>query len=192
MPGRPREFDTNVALEKAMLVFWKKGFTETSLADLEQATGAGRQSLYAAFGDKHALFSQVVEFYFVRVLQPMVDLLDAPGSGRGNIDRLLQSWEDYVCSPLFQGCLVDRAIDSAASDERMNAFLSRKLTFLENALERALRRAVEAGEVSSSVQPRATARVLLTLSQGLSVMARVNQERSYVRSVLDVARALLG
>src|SRR5512139_3231149 len=79
--GRPRSFDPDEVLEHAMGVFWRKGFDATGVADLEAATGLGRQSLYGAFGDKRALFAQVVDFYFARVLKPgLVDVLDAEGS----------------------------------------------------------------------------------------------------------------
>lgn len=174
-----------------MLVFWEKGYPETSLSDLERATGLGRQSLYGAFGDKRELFAKAVERYFTRVLEPIVDLLDEPGSPRANIERLLQNWEDYACSALFRGCLVDRTLDSAPSDPHMNEFFSRKLAYLEAALERTLRRAQTAGEVPTSLDTKATARALLALSQGLSSVARVRREREYVRSVLAAARQLL-
>ena len=114
-PGRPRGFSREAALDRAIPIFWAKGYDAASFRDLTSAMGISPPSLMAAFGDKHALFSQVVDFYFARVLQPMVDLLDAPGSARANIERLFQGWEDYVCSPLFQGCLVDRALDEGTA-----------------------------------------------------------------------------
>src|ERR1700730_15623897 len=62
--GRPREFDANDALQRALQVFWKKGYVGTSLSDLTEAMGINRPSLYAAFGNKEQLFRRVLELYF--------------------------------------------------------------------------------------------------------------------------------
>jgi AcrR family transcriptional regulator len=61
--ARPREFDLDEALERCLELFWARGFAGVSLSDLEEATGLGRQSLYAAFGNKEALFAAVLERY---------------------------------------------------------------------------------------------------------------------------------
>jgi TetR/AcrR family transcriptional repressor of nem operon len=103
--GRPRSFDEDQVLDRAMLLFWKKGYEATGLSELEQATGLGRQSLYGAFGDKRALFLRIVERYFERILKPsVVDVLDAPGSGRANIESIFKQWESVAEAPDFHGC----------------------------------------------------------------------------------------
>ena len=85
-----------------MRLFWRKGYEATGIAELERATGLGRQSLYGAFGDKRSLFLRVVERYFERVLEPyIVDILDAPGSGRANVERIFQQWEATAVAPDF-------------------------------------------------------------------------------------------
>lgn len=176
-----------------MHAFWKRGFEATAIGDLETATGLKRQSLYGAFGDKRALFEQVVDFYFERVLKPgLVDVLDAPGSALANLNRVFDQWEALALSPEFNGCLVgNAAADLRAHDEDMAALLKQKLTMLENAFARALRRALRAGEVASTLDVRATARSLITTTQGLAVLARVNADRAFVRDVIASARRLL-
>ena len=191
--GRPRSFDEEQVLDQAMFLFWKKGYEATGVADLEQATGLGRQSLYGAFGDKRALFLRIVERYFERVLKPyVVDVLDAPGSGRANLERIFQQWEATAEAPEFHGCLVGNSVpEFGAKDSEMSNVLRRKLELMEAAFVRALRRAKQAGEVNTSLDARATARTLLTLAQGLAVVARVNREPAFVRGVLHAARRLL-
>ena len=176
-----------------MFLFWRKGYEATGLADLEQATGLGRQSLYGAFGDKRALFLRIVERYFERVLKPyVVDVLDAPGSGRANVERIFQQWQATAEAPEFHGCLVGNSVpEFGAKDSEMSDVLRRKLELMEAAFVRALRRAKQAGEVNPSLDTRATARSLLTIAQGLAVVARVNREPSFVHGVLQVARRLL-
>jgi len=193
MAGRPRSFDEAQVLDQAMMLFWRKGYEATGLVDLEQATGLGRQSLYGAFGDKRALFLRVVERYFECVLKPyVVDVLDAPGSGRANVERIFQQWEATAAAEEFHGCLVGNSVpEFGAKDRELSEILARKLELLEAAFTRALRRAKHDGEVSAELDVRATARSFLTLAQGLAVVARVNREPAFVRGVLHSARRLL-
>lgn len=191
--GRPRSFDEDQVLDQIMMLFWRKGYEATGLSDLEQATSLGRQSLYGAFGDKRALFLRIVERYFERVLKPyIVDVLDAPGSGRANVERIFQQWESVASAADFQGCLVGNSVpEFGAKDQEMSEVLRRKLELMEAAFNRALRRAKQDGEVNSELDTRATARSLLTIAQGLAVVARVNREPAFVRAVVHTARRLL-
>jgi len=175
-----------------MLLFWKKGYLATGVVDLEEATGLGRQSLYGTFGDKRALFLKVVERYFERVLQPGIALLDAPGSARAHLEQVFRHWEITAEAPEFHGCLLGNSVpEFGHTDAEMSDVLRRKLESLEGAFARALRRAKQAGEVNPNLDTRATARSLLTLAQGLAVVARVNREPAFVRSVVQTARRLL-
>jgi len=191
--GRPRHFDPNDVLERAMGAFWKHGYDGTGIAELERATGLGRQSLYGAFGDKRALFERVLEHYFERVLKPsVIDILDAPGSGRGNLERLFDLWEQAALLPEFNGCLVGNSVSELGlRDEELARALGRKFELLEAALTRALVRARRAGEVSPALPIRATARSLLATAQGLAVVARLRKDRAFVRGIIDQSRRLL-
>jgi TetR/AcrR family transcriptional regulator, transcriptional repressor for nem operon len=191
--GRPRNFDEEQVLDQAMFLFWKKGYEATGVADLEQATGLGRQSLYGAFGDKRALFLRIVDRYFERIIKPyVVEVLDAPGSGRANLERIFEQWQAAAEASDFHGCLVGNSVpEFDAKDSEMSDILRRKLELMEAAFVRALQRAQRAGEVNASLDTRATARSLLTIAQGLAVVARVNREPSFVCGVLHAARRLL-
>lgn len=177
-----------------MHVFWARGYEGTGIADLEQATGLGRQSLYGAFGDKRALFGRVVDHYFDAVLKPgIVDVLDAPGSARANLERIFEQWQLVAAAPEFNGCLVGNSAAGALGpgEPEFAEILRRKLKLLEDAFARALRRAQDAGEVSAALEPRATARSLLAIAQGLAVIGRVQRDRTFIRGVVDSARRLL-
>jgi TetR/AcrR family transcriptional regulator, transcriptional repressor for nem operon len=194
VPGRPRSFDPDRVLDAAMALFWKRGYAATGLCDLEEATGLGRQSLYGAFGDKRALFTRVVDRYFEVVLRPhLIDVLDAPGSGRANVERVIGQWDAAAASPEFNGCLVgNSSSELSLHDPEIAELLRRKLELMENAFHRALTRAHRDGQLAPSADPRALARTLLALAQGLAVIARVNRNRAFVRAIAGEARALLG
>ena len=192
MSGRPRSFDSERVLEAAMHVFWAKGYAATGIADLEQATALGRQSLYGAFGDKQALFTRVVDFYFERVLQPTLDGLDAPGSARANLEHVFDQWQSVASAKDFNGCLVGNSVSALRPDEpELAELLRRKLKLLEQGFVRALRRAQKAGEVPAELDTQATARSLLAIAQGLAVIARVQREPAFIRGVVDSARRLI-
>lgn len=176
-----------------MTVFWQKGFDATGIAELESATGLGRQSLYGAFGDKRALFSKVVEHYFEQVVGPgLVAVLDAPGSARANLERVFTSWEETALAREFNGCLVGNSVSELGlRDPEIAGVLQRKLELMEEALCRTVRRAQAEGEANARLDARATARALLTTAQGLAVVVRVSRDRAFVQNVISVARRLL-
>lgn len=193
MSGRPRQFDPDAVLDAAMAVFWKKGYAGTALAELEAATKLGRQSLYGAFGDKRALFARVVERYFEVVLRPyIIDVLDAPGSPRANVEQVIRAWESAAAAPEFNGCLVgNSSSEMGLHDPEMAELLRRKLELLEAAFHRALTRAQRAGEINAGADVRALARSFVVTAQGLSIVCRVNRERAFVRAVARDALARL-
>lgn len=175
-----------------MLVFWKKGYEATGLVELERATGLGRQSLYGAFGDKRGLFVRVVDHYFTHVLEPGIHVLDAPGSARQNLEQILGQWEEVATQADFHGCLVGNSVpEVSARDPELAKVLARKLELMEAAFARALRRAKRDGELRNSLDVKDVARSLLTLAQGLAVVARANRDPAFVRGVVRTARALL-
>src|SRR5579862_265007 len=103
--GRPRAFDLEKALHRAMQVFWRKGYLGTSLSDLTEAMGINRPSLYAAFGNKKALFRRAVERYFQGPATYLQDALKEP-TARAVVERLLHGVVDLVTDPkLPRTCL---------------------------------------------------------------------------------------
>jgi TetR/AcrR family transcriptional regulator, transcriptional repressor for nem operon len=143
MAGRPRSFEPEEALDRAMTVFWRKGYERTGLLDLEESTGLGRQSLYNVFGDKRVLFTQVIEHYFEKVLRPgVIDVLDAPGSGRENLERVFRELGGCGHRAGVQWLSGrQRRVRTNAADDLMVDLLRRKIELVEAAFRRALARA---------------------------------------------------
>jgi TetR/AcrR family transcriptional repressor of nem operon len=193
MAGRPRSFDERAVLDRATELFWQRGYGGTGLAELEAVTGLGRQSLYGAFGDKRALFERVVEHYEETVLRPgILAVLEAPGSARANVERLLALWEGVATAPGFNGCLVGNCVaEMSVRDPELLDVLGPKLEMMEGWLVAALRRAKTARELPKQLDVESVARALLALMQGLSVVARVHRDPAFVRSVVQTARGML-
>jgi TetR/AcrR family transcriptional repressor of nem operon len=191
--GRPRSFEPDTVLAQAMGVFWAKGYEATGIADLEAATGLGRQSLYGAFGDKRALFTKVVDYYFENVLKRgLIDVLDAPGSGLANIKRVFELWETAAQARDFQGCLVGNGLAEVSSkDHEMGRVLIRKLSLLEAAFVRAIRRAQADAEISAEIDAPSAGRALVAISQGLAVIARVRHQPDLLHGVVEQALRLI-
>src|SRR5260370_23346247 len=104
--GRPRAFDIDKALDRALRMFWEKGYEGTSLADLTEAMGINRPSLYAAFGNKEALFRKALDRYTSGPAAYVSEALDKP-TARGVVERLLGGAADLLTNPRNpRGCLM--------------------------------------------------------------------------------------
>ena len=133
-----------------------------------------------------------MEHYNKHVLEPGFAMLDAPGSARANVERIFDAWEATAAAPEFHGCLVGNSVPECGStDLEVSAVLRRKLELMEASFTRALRRAKKDGEVPAGLDVNGTARSLLTLAQGLAVVARANRDPAFVHSVVQTARSLL-
>src|SRR5881397_2597277 len=103
--GRPRSFDLDKALDAALQVFWQKGYEGASLSDLTEAMGINRPSLYAAFGNKEALFRKVLDRYFAGPAAYVREALQEP-TARAVVERLLLGAAESHSDPRHpQGCL---------------------------------------------------------------------------------------
>jgi TetR/AcrR family transcriptional repressor of nem operon len=190
--GRPTEFDRQAALERSMELFWRNGYEATSLAELIQEMGIGRQSLYNAFGDKHTLFVEAVEHYINGNGQHLVNVLQAQGSPVGNIRKVLEQVVDFVVSGECRGCLVTNSIvELAPHDEEVRKLVQSMVKRVEEALQATLERAVEAREISTQTDTRAMARFFNSTVHGLVVLGKSSASRSVLKDVVKVALTTL-
>lgn len=186
--GRPTEFDRQEALEKAMGLFWRNGYEATGLADLTNEMGIGRQSLYNAFGDKHSLFVEAVTYYVSQNSQPLIEILQAPGSGVSNIRKALEAVVSYMTSGECRGCLVTNSIvELAPHDDEVSDVVRSAVNRTEKAFKATLDRAVESGEVSADTDTRALARFLNGTLHGLVVLGKASVSKAALKDVVTVA-----
>ena len=143
--GRPREFDLDNALDRALLVFWRNGYEGASIADLTDAMGINPPSLYAAFGNKEGLFRKVVDRYVERHAG-FWEVARAAPTARAMVEHLLRASADFVTDESNpHGCLMVRGAMacSEAANKIRDELVTRRATgeaMLRERLERAVRR----------------------------------------------------
>ncbi|MEW9531711.1 TetR/AcrR family transcriptional regulator [Microbispora sp. NPDC049125] len=189
--ARVKEFDPDVALQAALELFWERGYEGTSMADLVERLGIGRASLYATFGDKHALYMKALRRYAELRDPSPVETLAQPGPVLPAVRAVLRDYCELSIADA-RGCLVvNAAAEMLPSDEEVGRFVSGRWAELETALTSALIRARAQGELGEGTDPKALARLLLVLMQGLRVMAKASPEPARLQDATEQALALL-
>lgn len=191
--ARPREFDYDQVLDKAVTTFWSKGYEATSIQDLVDATGLHRGSLYAAFGSKQELFLTVLDRYNSVVVQRLLEVLDGEASGQAAIHRFFATLIEHCLNagPL-RGCLVtnsavERGLSCPETAARVGACLER----LELGFLRCLERMQATGELAGDKDIRALARHLTSVLQGLLVIGKIRAERAVLEDIVAVGLSVL-
>ena len=187
-PGRPRAFDAETALEKAMRVFWSKGYQGTSLLDLTEAMGINRPSLYAAFGNKEELFRKVLDRYGRGPGSHISGALEAP-TAREVAATILYGTADLLSDPGHPpGCL---SVNAIVVGGKQTGAVCREMATRRcravNALKNRFVRAKKEGDLPSTTDPASLALFVLTITQGMSVYAASGASRSALRQVADLA-----
>jgi TetR/AcrR family transcriptional repressor of nem operon len=171
--GRPKEFEREVALGKAMQCFWRNGYEGASLAQLVEAMGVGRQSAYDTFGEKRRLFRAALQEYATRTSGQLKTILTEGPSPIGRIKQFLAALNDIAAADGGRGCLFTNSmVELGPHDPAVRKFINGVWTVLEDALAANLQDAIDAGEVRDSLDARGTARLLLTIMQGALVLTK--------------------
>jgi TetR/AcrR family transcriptional repressor of nem operon len=187
--GRPREFDRDEALDRAVQVFWTHGFERTSVDDLTLSMGIQRGSLYAAFGDKHQLFLQALDRYEERFYRDTLRFLEVGPAREGIRHVFEQVVSDCACGG-GKGCFITNTAVALAEDDPETASRVRSnLRRLEGAFEAALTRAEPT--TLRGREPRALARFLTTSLQGLRVLSRCRVELDVLNDAVEVTLSVL-
>jgi TetR/AcrR family transcriptional repressor of nem operon len=187
---RPREFDVDAALDRALDAFWSKGYEATSLDDLCAATRLSRSSLYAAFGSKRELLLRSVDRYVERRTPDLAAILAAPVPVREAFAALARRFIDEIISGTGRrGCFLGNcAAELPRADRAALARVRRGLAQTEATFRAALMRAAARGELSATADIDALARFLTAGFQGLRLVGKVNPDRAMLE---DVAQTML-
>jgi AcrR family transcriptional regulator len=188
--GRPRAYEPEVALARALDVFWKEGFAATSLDDLSAATGMNRPSLYGAFGDKRELYIKSYESYRDRARQRMGETFAIDLPLREMLQRIYGIALDMYLSGKDgpRGCFtVMTATSEAVFDPSIRAMVISGLVETDRFFARIFKRAQERGELAASADPQVLALLASATLHTIAVRARAQVARAELEAIVNGA-----
>jgi AcrR family transcriptional regulator len=187
--GRPREFDRDQALHRALEVFWQRGYRGTSISALTDAMGIGSPSLYAAFGSKADLFRAATELYLSEDGAEPARLLAAGRTARSSIEAFLRANADlFTREGEPSGCMLTRAVSTCTDDdEEVRACLAHSVEQRLGEIEARLERGRDEGESMPCTDVRALAEYVDAVVQGIAVRAMEGASRTSLHRTVDLA-----
>ncbi|QMV50043.1 TetR/AcrR family transcriptional regulator [Ewingella americana] len=177
-----RQFNEQEMLDKALKLFWAKGYSDTTMKDIAEETGVQRGSLYNAYGDKDVIFLRVFSLYRAKYVEQMLATLQAP-----TLRGALESFFDFAINSMTtgtptRGCLSTKTIvGTEAPDEAIKDQVKALLDDIETALIERISRADEQDNLA--LDPIAAAQLIVTLTRGLVVIERTYQDKQRLQNV---------
>jgi len=191
---RTKTFDEQDVLEKAIDLFWKKGYHATSMQDLVEHLGINRASLYSTFGNKETLFERAILHYRATNQRGLRSFLFSQPDVRTGLSALFRrAIDESVSDPDRKGCFVVNTVTELAphdqkikamADENQQGFLDILITYLQTGVDR--------GEISSDKDLEAIAMLLFTLYNGLKVVGKVELDGARLEGAIQVALRSIG
>lgn len=193
--GRPREFDYDEVLDRAVSLFRQRGFGATSIADLVDATALTRGSLYKAFKDKKSIYIAAFERYTARGHERIGAIVRGGGTGRERVERLLAYYlEQSSGEPGRLGCLVvATGLEASVLDPDITLLFRQALQRLERILVELIAAGIKDQSISADLNAKSAAKSLLCFVQGLRVVGKSDEHRAHLhKGVIDMAMKILG
>ncbi|CAM3391078.1 TetR/AcrR family transcriptional regulator [Paenibacillus lupini] len=190
--ARPREFDSEHVLQQAMHLFWSRGYEAVAIPDLLKQTGLSRSSLYEFFGDKQSLFIETLNHY-KHIGDRKRDVLRNAQSVKEGIQNYFTLHIDMsVDEALPRGCFItNTAVSLDQVDDQVRRLIEERFEGLENEFYLLLEKGQQSGEITKDKNIVELARLFNGLNHGISVMARVNQDRLVLSDMVNAALKLL-
>ena len=188
--GRPRAYQPDVALGKALDLFRKDGFAATSLDDLSAATGMNRPSLYGAFGDKRELYIKSYQRYRDEARAAMIEIFNHEQPIRERLQRMYALALDIYLSgdESPRGCFtVMTAASEAVFDSEIRAMVLDGFVELDKAFASCFRHAKEMGELSASADPKVLAKLASATIHTIAIRARAQVPRKELEAIVKGA-----
>src|SRR6516162_1848486 len=188
-----KQFDRGDVLDRAMALFWRRGYEATSIRDLVAATGINRGSIYATFGDKKGLFLAVLDHYGEMIAKPLMAELGDQDPRRA-IEHMFESIIRRTRDPRFpRGCLnTNTSLECPGGGDEITRKIAEGFGRQESAIYRVLRRAQAQGSLRSTLDARALARFFMAVAQGLNVVNKAVADPGVLQDIAKVAMTVWG
>lgn len=191
--GRPRNFDSEQALQAAMQVFWSNGYEATSLTDLIEAMEISKSSFYQTFESKHQLFQKCLDYYQGGFVADMTATLKQAKTGRAFIENIFKAMPDKAKSSCDRrGCLIQNCVSELAQRDPVIAkVIAKSIKKITTVLLSAVKRAQEEGDISKDKKSLPLARYLLSSINGLTTMIKAGASPTEIKEVTQVVLTAL-
>ena len=190
--ARPKEYDRHDVLDKAVSLFWRKGYKASSMTDIVRATGLNTASMYKEFGDKDGLFEETLEHYRQHNVSARFQILIDEPNIKG-IEAYLESIVNGAASEEYQGCLVmNHLAQKHTISPRATKMVGDFCAKLEGLLEAALRNAQTDGDISTSKDPALLASFVMCCAHGLVLYGRHPNKKDDIPKLYEVIYGALG
>ena len=190
--ARPKEFDREKALRRAIRLFCQQGFAATSTDDLMRVMNIGRQSMYDTFGDKRALFLTALEMYVTESVRSINAELERPGSALSAIQTALAAFAGRKDLSSAEGCMgLNTICEFGGHDAEVNRILRKAGQTQRRALMGVLNRAKDQGELSSNADLGGIANFFESTLAGIRMAAKAGKRREELRKIATVAARAL-
>lgn len=191
--ARNREFEPKEALEKAMLVFWQKGYADTSIDDLVEATGVSRYGLYGEFGSKHGLFLASLDHYQETAVNAYFGIVEKKDAAMTEITLYFDTLLNWYSQPAGKlGCLMcNSATEVAPHDKSVQKKVAGALDRMTSGFSVALKNAKRLGEVNKDLDIKQAADFLTGILLGASVMVRSGANRKMIENTIKMSLSSL-
>jgi TetR/AcrR family transcriptional repressor of nem operon len=188
--ARTKEFNEDQALDKAIEIFWHKGYNGTSAQDLVTHLGLSRSSLYDTFGDKQKLFAQSLQRYQKNAQNQIVDLLEQSDNIKETLSDIfkqavIESLEDRITKGCF---MVNSSVELAMHDEEIAKIVKNNSQIMEEVFTKAVQKGQDSGHISKANSARVLARSIFNTYSGIRVLARTGERDKQVYD--DIIKAM--
>ncbi|MBS1500814.1 MAG: TetR/AcrR family transcriptional regulator [Bacteroidetes bacterium] len=192
--ARTKDFDEDEVLQKAMNLFWLKGYNATSMQDLVDGLGISRSSLYDTYGDKHTLFIRALKRYRESAQQKLSKIIDEAPTAREGIRRMLEyTIKELAGDKEQKGCfLVNAAVEVAPHDAEVNKMLCENDSRMEEFLFALIQKGQERGEITNKSDAKTLADFIFNNIKGMRVTARAVSNKSFFNDMIGLTMSVLG
>ncbi|HYN53254.1 MAG TPA: TetR/AcrR family transcriptional regulator [Methylotenera sp.] len=188
MRGRPRVFDMDEALDKALEIFWKRGFEGASIAELTETLGINKPSLYGAFGNKEEIFKKALSRYVAGPVAFIQEVVNQPTAFDVAQNFLIKAVEFFTDTKHPKGCLIVQAALSVSADSLMVKDLLANYRYsYEHLLAKRFEKAKEEGDLPNDANAETLAKFLSTLHQGMSVQVTSGASKAELMEIVEFA-----
>ena len=191
--ARTKDFDENEVLNKAIAIFWHKGYNGTSMQDLVDGLGISRSSLYDTYGDKHTLFIKALETYQCIGSAKICAIINNSDPAKETIKKLMELIAgELLGDQKHKGCfMVNAEVEVAPHDPEVSKMVCQNDQQVEDAFYLVIKKGQESGEIANKQDARALARFTFNTVKGIRVTAKSITDKAVFDDIIKLAMATL-